>query len=201
MPQPDVILPILDATTQQFASQQQPQQVLQKIQQNKPAQILLRTRHLPYELQRYWLSTFCTGYAGLLLVNCDAQHWGNDLLRERLAANSALLHFSEGALSTEFVQNWLAGAPAGASVHSLEAMQKALGLGASWTLISPVKPTASHPGQVPLDVAERTEIVRLAQHGGCLAFALGGVAPSDVLFWQQQGFYGVAGIRSFGMFS
>ena len=81
--------------------------------------------------------------------------------------------------------------PFSRSVHSLDEAKAAKRDGAALVFISPVYPTASHPGRKPL---YRPLALRIAEAAGVPAIALGGMNALKFSRLQREGFYGWAGI-------
>ena len=82
----------------------------------------------------------------------------------------------------------------GASCHSREELNAASKLGADFALLSPVKPTASHPNVIPLGWPGFKRQVA----GSRLAvYALGGMRATDLITAQQAGGRGIAGVSLF----
>ncbi|MBK1691298.1 Nudix family hydrolase [Ectothiorhodospira mobilis] len=79
-----------------------------------------------------------------------------------------------------------------ASVHDEVSLEQARCLGCDWIVISPVAPTATHPGGKPLGWNRFAELARAA---GCPAYALGGMTPAHIPRARACGGQGVAGIR------
>ncbi|MFP4244621.1 MAG: Nudix family hydrolase [Ectothiorhodospira sp.] len=79
-----------------------------------------------------------------------------------------------------------------ASVHDAASLEQARRLGCDWVVISPVAPTATHPGGKPLGWRGFAELARAA---GCPAYALGGMTPAHIPRARACGGQGVAGIR------
>ena len=82
----------------------------------------------------------------------------------------------------------------GASCHSAADLARAEEVGADFALLSPVAPTASHPGAEPLGWAGFQRLVAGAR---LPVYALGGVGPGDRAAAVAAGARGVAGIRAF----
>lgn len=82
----------------------------------------------------------------------------------------------------------------GASCHSAADLARAEEVGADFALLSPVAPTASHPGTEPLGWAGFQRLVAGAR---LPVYALGGVGPGDRAAAVAAGARGVAGIRAF----
>ncbi|SFM49564.1 8-oxo-dGTP diphosphatase [Ectothiorhodospira mobilis] len=79
-----------------------------------------------------------------------------------------------------------------ASVHDADSLGQARGLGCDFVVISPVAPTATHPGARPLGWNRFAELARAA---GCPVYALGGMTPAHIPRARARGGQGVAGIR------
>ncbi|MFA5171842.1 MAG: Nudix family hydrolase [Sulfuriferula sp.] len=80
----------------------------------------------------------------------------------------------------------------GASCHNADELNRAEQLGCDYALLSPVLPTASHPGAATLGW---DEFARLSQHRSLTIFALGGLTPADLATAQQHGAHGIALLR------
>ncbi|SMF96428.1 8-oxo-dGTP diphosphatase [Methylomagnum ishizawai] len=81
-----------------------------------------------------------------------------------------------------------------ASCHNAAELRHAERVGVDFAVLSPVRPTASHPGAEPLgwDVfADWVDRVALP------VYALGGLLPADVGEAKRRGAQGIAGIRGF----
>lgn len=83
----------------------------------------------------------------------------------------------------------------GRSCHTTEALTAARDAGAAWAFFSPVKPTASHPGQDAMGWAAFAEGCRAAYP--LPVYALGGVSPADVPIARANGAVGIAAISAF----
>lgn len=81
-----------------------------------------------------------------------------------------------------------------ASGHTLEELQKAESIDASFALLSPVKYTKSHPDTEPLGWERFAEIV---DHVALPVYALGGVSKVDEDDAFNAGAQGLAGIRGY----
>lgn len=82
----------------------------------------------------------------------------------------------------------------GVSCHDAEELGLAAGLSVDFATLSPVMPTASHPGAMALGW-ERFQV--LAESASLPVFALGGLSPADLDRACLCGAHGVAGIRGF----
>lgn len=81
-----------------------------------------------------------------------------------------------------------------ATAHNRRELEMAREAGVDFVFISPVMPTATHPGMAALGWSGFTE---LAQNAGMPAYALGGMVPRDVASARERGGRGAAGIRGF----
>lgn len=81
-----------------------------------------------------------------------------------------------------------------AACHNAEELARARALGADLVLLSPVRPTPTHPEAAPLGWQG---FATLAATAGLPVFALGGVAPGDLAQARRHGAWGVAGISAF----
>lgn len=84
------------------------------------------------------------------------------------------------------------GVPVAASCHSVEELRAAEALGCDFAVLGPVRDTASHPGKPPIGwagFAEMREQVSLP------IYAIGGLAPGDIVEARRHGAQGIAAIR------
>lgn len=81
-----------------------------------------------------------------------------------------------------------------ASCHTLAELRQAERLGTDFVLLSPVNPTASHPGIPGLGW---DEFLRLASQVHLPVYALGGLGPDDLASARNWGAQGIAGIRAY----
>ena len=81
-----------------------------------------------------------------------------------------------------------------ASCHDAAQLDAAAGLGAALATVSPVLPTASHPGATTLGWAG---LARLCHDALPAVYALGGLGPRHLEAARAAGAHGVAGIRAF----
>jgi 8-oxo-dGTP diphosphatase len=88
----------------------------------------------------------------------------------------------------------LGGGLVGASCHSREELQRASELKLDYVLLSPVKPTASHPGAVGLGWNGFTSLV---ERVNLPVYALGGMNASLLSQVKAAGGQGIAAIREF----
>jgi len=80
----------------------------------------------------------------------------------------------------------------GASCHDAAELELAEALGADFALVSPVRPTPSHPEAKPLGWAG---LEALCEQATLPVYALGGMTAADVPRAREAGAQGVAGIR------
>ena len=77
----------------------------------------------------------------------------------------------------------------GASVHSVEAAQRATAEGADYLVFGPVFPTASHPTTAPAGIEKLTAVVRATPRP---VYAIGGVTDISARQCREAGAYGIA---------
>jgi 8-oxo-dGTP diphosphatase len=82
----------------------------------------------------------------------------------------------------------------GASCHDAAQLARACALDADFACLSPVAPTASHPGVAPMGWAAFHDLAKAAS---LPVYALGGMRPGDEARAREAGGQGVAGIRGF----
>lgn len=80
----------------------------------------------------------------------------------------------------------------GASCHNAAELDLAEQLGCDYALLSPVLPTASHPGAPTLGWVQ---FASLATHRSLPIYALGGLTADDLQLAQQHGAHGIALLR------
>jgi 8-oxo-dGTP diphosphatase len=102
------------------------------------------------------------------------------------------LHLTGAGLSRLSDRKRLGDGLIGASCHSVGDLQRAARLGLDYALLSPVLPTASHPGREPLGW---DRFARLADAAALPVYALGGLGPADLDEAVARGGQGVAAIR------
>ncbi len=122
--------------------------------------------------------------------NCVLLIAGEPRLSHRLGVGG--LHLPEHMLGRRYAENF---GTITAAVHSEAALQAAARAGANAVLISPVFPTASHPGAPALGVVRFAALARRARALGLVPYALGGIgAEDDVRRLSGTGVAGIAGI-------
>ncbi len=133
----------------------------------------------------------CTAAGAQLVINCGLDHEFNDLANG-IHLNSGLLRELTVANNIErpIPKNRLLGA----SCHDAEELSLALLLGCDYGLLSPVKPTTSHPQASPLGWKRFAE---LTASSNLPVYALGGLQPEDQDQARSNGAVGVAGIAGF----
>lgn len=97
-----------------------------------------------------------------------------------------LMEHRERPLSDEF--------RVGASCHDLDELLRAQQLRVDYVFLSPVRPTASHPGKVAMGW---TKFASLVNRVSVPVYALGGMTSNDLNLARKYGARGVAGIRAF----
>jgi 8-oxo-dGTP diphosphatase len=103
------------------------------------------------------------------------------------------LHLSSRSLRTLQerplgAERWLA-----ASCHNLAELRHAMAIGVDFAVLSPVKPTTSHPGARALGW---DAFHRMTEHSGIPLYALGGMSEADIDTARAQGGQGIAAISS-----
>lgn len=121
---------------------------------------------------------------GVVLVNADPESV-SDWPVDGVHLSSARLQ----ALSQRPNFEWV-----GASIHDGMELAKAEQMGLDYGLLSPVLPTASHPGQAALGWEGFRAV--LTQGNALPVYALGGLKPSDEALSRQYGAHGIAIMRS-----
>jgi 8-oxo-dGTP diphosphatase len=104
------------------------------------------------------------------------------------------LHLSEAGLRSLSRRPAINRGRIGASCHDASALARAAELGLDYALLSPVRPTASHPGAPAMGWERFAEMVEMAR---LPVYALGGVADDDLDTAIAHGAQGVAGIRAY----
>lgn len=127
----------------------------------------------------------CRRYGATLLLNGEAS-----MLTE---CDADGIHLSSKNLMAENTRpvekgKWLA-----ASCHNREELQQAEKVGADFLMLSPVKPTLSHPGQEGMGWRQ---FRALSEQCGLPVYALGGMKTDDLENVWQHGAQGIAAIRA-----
>lgn len=130
------------------------------------------------------VQSVCSAQGALLLLNAPAGQALGEADGLHLTA-SRLLQCREHPVP--------AGRLFGASCHNRQEIDHALAIGVDYLVLSPVLPTASHPGE---PVLGWDGLQALQQHCPVPVYALGGLAGSDLATVKTQGGFGVAAISA-----
>lgn len=151
-------------------------------------QIQLRTRLNPddYDVLARDIDTLCCHYQANLLLN-QSTDLVNSLQQAGLHLNSQRLyeHDSRPITNDRLLS---------VSCHNLADIKQAERLQADLALLSPVKPTSSHPEATPIGWEQFTAMV---QATAIPVYALGGMQVSDMQTALGAGAQGIAGISCF----
>jgi len=129
------------------------------------------------------VSTLCHRYDARVLLNHDVSIL-KDISADGVHLTAQrLMHLNSRPVSGE---KCLA-----ASCHSLAEIEQANRVGADFIVLSPVKPTTSHPHAVAFGWDHFEELTR---HAAMPVYALGGMALSDIAMSREKGGQGIAGI-------
>ncbi len=109
------------------------------------------------------------------------------------ACDAAGIHFNSRRLMNTQQRPIAAGKLLAASCHSETELRMAEKLGVDFAVLSPVKPTASHPESQAIGWHN---FYRLSERCTVPLFALGGMSPQDLSDAQRYGAQGIAAIRS-----
>lgn len=126
----------------------------------------------------------CSGQGAMLILNAQPE-----MLK---AVTAHGLHLSADRLPEFDRRHVPEGCWVGASCHDSEELRLALERRVDFVTLSPVRDTASHPGQPGMGW---DWFSTLAGECDVPVYALGGLAPEDVDLVQRMGGWGVAGIR------
>lgn len=129
----------------------------------------------------------CHGHGAKLLLNAKPE-WLNEIpqVDGLQLSSSAIMDLTERPIADS---KWL-----GVSVHNSAEIAKALELCADFILLSPVKETASHPGEAALGWPAFSEMVKSIP---VPVFALGGLTDRDRATAIGYGAQGVAAISAY----
>lgn len=130
------------------------------------------------------LQPVCSAHGALLLLNAPAG--------QALGAADGL-HLTSGRLLQCRERPVSDGRLFGASCHNRQEIDHALGLGVDYVTLSPVLPTASHPGE---PVLGWDDLHALLQHCPVPVYALGGLSDTDLAAVKVHGGFGVAAISA-----
>lgn len=106
----------------------------------------------------------------------------------------AVLHLKQHQLMDMSAHQLTIGVRCIAACHDGASVLHAQHIGCDAVLLSPILDTPSHPDAKTLGW---NELSRIASQSNLPIFALGGIQAEDLEFAQQQGAYGIAGIRHF----
>ncbi|TCB46899.1 NUDIX domain-containing protein [Acinetobacter terrestris] len=124
----------------------------------------------------------------VLIVNIELYQQLNSIQQQAISA----IHLKQSQVMALMQGDLITGKRYIAACHDLVSMKQAQKMGCDAILLSPVLATETHPEAPALgweqfkNLAEQVEIP---------VFALGGMQTGDLLTAQQQGAYGIAGIR------
>ncbi|ROR29696.1 Nudix family hydrolase [Inmirania thermothiophila] len=129
--------------------------------------------------------TLCRAAGARLLVN------GDPALAEAVGADG--VHLSASWLRRLEARPLPAPQLVGASCHDRAELARARAIGADFAVLSPVRPTPSHPDAPALGWSR---FAHLARGAGLPVYALGGVGPADLARARHAGARGIAAIRA-----
>jgi 8-oxo-dGTP diphosphatase len=146
--------------------------------------VQLREPHMPSnEFADYarQIAGLCHRYGARLLINAEPE-WVSRCNADGVHLNSKrLAQYSSRPLDDYF---WVA-----TSCHNSEELRHAERLGADFAVVSPVAPTSSHPGAIPLGWEVFSQ---LCAGANLPVYALGGMHAPDLARARQAGAQGVA---------
>jgi 8-oxo-dGTP diphosphatase len=151
--------------------------------------VQLRSRGLPRdELGRLVreVAALCASYRADLLVNDDPRFVALTEADGVHLPSERLMRLAERPLDE---QHWVA-----ASCHDARELERACRIGADFAVLSPVAPTASHPGTAALGWHRFAEIVEQVP---IPVFALGGMRLRDLPIAKANRAQGIAGVSEF----
>ena len=129
------------------------------------------------------VSKLCHHYQAKVLLNHDPKILGQVSADGIHLTAQRLMQLEQRPVSDEV---WLA-----ASCHSLEEIEQANRVGVDFIVLSPVKPTTSHPHAKALGWATFEKWTECA---AMPVYALGGMSTSDITTCRNHGGQGIAGI-------
>jgi len=132
------------------------------------------------------LQTCRQAHARLMVNSIHPQAWWQQADGVQLRQYDAAALQNRPALSDE---HWVA-----VSTHNINELNHAQKLDADFVTLSPLMPTASHLGAPHLGWEA---FAALQNQAGVPVYALGGLAPTDLLLTRSFGGHGVAGIGQF----
>lgn len=130
----------------------------------------------------------CHRYSARLLLN-GAPEWVDEVGADGIQLSSSLLSAMQARPLGR--DKWVA-----ASCHNALELQHALSIGVDFALLSPIKPTQSHPGMAALGWSQMQALI---DHLPMPVYALGGMKRSDLTDAFNYGAQGVAAIRELWM--
>ncbi len=152
---------------------------------------LVQFRHkgdMDYKKQQLLLASIklCKQYSAKILLNIAKKYHNKDLINKvdglHLSTNEA-----KNLTTRPLANNKLLAI----STHNKEQLQQALNLNADFALLSPINITNSHKNTMPLGWDNAKKIIK---NSPIPIFALGGIKSNDLLFANNAGFFGIAGI-------
>lgn len=131
------------------------------------------------------LSLLCANFNAQLQVNCSPELFAlNNWPKVGLHLNAReLMHCRQRPVAGDILL--------GASCHNAEELAKAQRIGADYLLLSPIKSTLSHPGQVPLGWDTFSALIEPI---AVPVYALGGMTEADLSEAIARGGQGIAAI-------
>ncbi|CAB1214043.1 thiamine phosphate synthase [Acinetobacter bouvetii] len=160
---------------------------LSDLQQLKPDQ-LIYWRVEGTQQQIVELAELSVEQLSQLIVNIDIYQQLGSIQQQAIAA----IHLKQSQLMALKPDDLQLGKRYIAACHDLASMQQAQQLGCDAILLSPVLPTATHPDVEALGWEQFKNWVTQVDMP---VFALGGMQEGDLAIAQEQGAYGIAGMR------
>ncbi len=183
-------LPGTIAITPECASKREFLKLMRNCVESGRELVQVRQRQLPPETYRNWFFAaleLAAGSPTRLLFNNPPEHFDP-------AWPGCGLHAPSRVLKELAARPVPPGHLFSASCHSPAELRRAEALGADLALLSPVLPTAKHPGAKPLGWRR---FRRLADSVSLPVYALGGLSPQQTQYARNHGAFGVAGISQF----
>ncbi|NVK44248.1 MAG: Nudix family hydrolase [Oceanospirillaceae bacterium] len=131
------------------------------------------------------LRPICDAAGAVLAVNCEP------VLASRLGADA--LHLSSVQLAELASRDAFEGRWLSASCHDAQQLERAASLGLDFTTLSPVMPTATHPGA---EVLGWDSFAAQVSEAVLPVYALGGMGEEDLPTAWARGAQGIAAIRA-----
>lgn len=145
-------------------------------------------------LDAFSLAQLAEKFAGLMDSH-DARWLLNGSADDALAVGADGVHLDSRQLAAIDSRPLPEDLLAAASCHNRKELVRAGRAGLDFVTLSPVRPTASHPGATTLGWRGLEDLCRQSP---LPVYALGGMQPDDNEAASRHGAYGVAGIRAFG---